>query len=220
MTIPKNSWQVYAVAAAAGVCTGAALCLLGGLSPLAAADRPALALWAVCASLPLGAALGTAEPDAGKAGLRAGAALVAGAMLALVATVGDAGLLWRTASWCGAAALIGATLAGVARAGGVLATLIWLALCGLPFFCGKLGEYSTLAEGYALQVCPWLGFSHDALGGDPLRRTVIYLGQWSSLGDKPAFGLLAAAELWLAALLALAANLLRAGLPKRDAPAL
>jgi hypothetical protein len=66
---------------------------------------------------------------------------------------------------------------------------------------------------YSMQGCPWLGFAQDAIGGDPLRRSVIYLGQWSSLGDQPALGLLTAAELWSMAALSLAASLLRAVAP-------
>lgn len=201
--------------AIAGPVTGAALCLIAGLSPLAAADRPALALFALCLSLPLGVALARPEADVRAAGGRAGAALVAGVLLAMTVSIGDFALLLRTASWCAAGALLGAMLGGLARGTGAAATMAWLVLCGLPFFGGELGAWRALAEDYAMQGCPWLGFSQDAMGGDPLRRSVMYLGQWSSLGDKPAFGLLNAAELWAAAALALAANLLRSGLPRQ-----
>jgi hypothetical protein len=207
---------------ALGLGTAGALIAASGLSPLAAADRPALALFAVCLSLPLGAALGSFASDSQAKnvpdplrlrGNRAIGALLCGALPALFLTGPDPAFFVRTASWCAAGCLLGAALAGLARGVGLLASMGWLSLCGLPFFCDKLGGWSGTAEMYALQGCPWLGFSLDAIGGDPLRRSVIYLGQWSSLGDQPSIGLLTAAELWGAAALALAASLLRAVAP-------
>lgn len=220
----KNSSGPRILVASAALAAAVAICVAvaAQLSPLAAADRPALALMAVCLSLPLGAALGSLAADSPakkgpdplrRQGNLAFAALLCGALLALFLTGPDPAFFARTASWCAAGSLLGAALAGLARGAGLLASMGWLAMCGLPFFCDKLGGWSGTAEIYALQGCPWLGFSLDAIGGDPLRRSVIYLGQWSSLGDQPSMGLLTAAELWGAAALALAASLLRAVAP-------
>lgn len=227
MKNPKTSepraWVVFGTASGVALGAGAILAIAGRLSPLAAADRPALALFAVCLSLPLGAALGrAARPCLGGAvrvaGVYGAAALLAGVLMAVATSGADPALLVRTASWCAAGCLLGASLQGVARGVGIVATLAWLGLCALPFICGSLGSWREVAEGYALQGCPWLGFSQDAFGGDPLRRSVIYLGKWSSLEDKPAFGLLSAAELWVAAALGLAAYLLRTGLARETPP--
>lgn len=214
-----NSSVTFAIKVASGPGAGIALCLLAGLSPLAAADRPALSLLAVCISLPLGAVLaGPAARDTRQAGTDALCALAAGVLLGMVPAVGDPSLAMRCASWCSAGALTGFALGSVSRIAGLAATLGWLLLCGLPFLCGSLGAWVDIAEDWALQGCPWLGFAKDALEPDPLRLPVLYLGRWSSLTDQPALGLLSAAELWFAGLLALAAALLRAGLPANCEP--
>lgn len=209
--------RLWLTAAVLGSVVALFLCFAGGLSPLAAADRPALALFALCAAFPVGAMLGRLETTRRAAGARAAAGLVGGLALALVVSLPDPALAVRTASWCAAAALLGCALAGLGRGLGMAALLAWLGLCGLPFFCGSLGTWRQAAESVALAACPWLGFSADALGGDPLRRQVIYLGQWSSLGDEPATGLLQAWQLWVAAALALVAALVRPALGARPA---
>lgn len=221
MTAKNSGLRVIVPGLVLGAAVALLLCMAGGLSPLAALDRPALALWALCAALPMGAALGRPGLGVHSAGLHCASALAAGVVLATLVTLGDPALWLRAASWCGAAALVGGALATVARGGGMVACVLWLALCALPFFSGKLGSMSEPAKEWALHGCPWLGFAKDALDPDPLRLPVLYLGQWSSLSDQPALGLLSAAELWLAGLLSLAAALLRAGVraPVADAPA-
>lgn len=221
MTAKNSGARVIGWGVALGAVIALLLCLAGGLNPLSAQDRPALALWSLCAALPMGAALGRPGLGARAAGLHCASGLAAGVTLATLVSLGDPALWVRTASWCAAAALIGAALATVARGGGMVACVLWLLLCALPFFSGKLGSMSESAGGWALHGCPWLGFAKDALDPDPLRLPVLYLGQWSSLSDQPALGLLSAAELWLAGLLSLVAALLRAGLraPVADAPA-
>jgi hypothetical protein len=47
----------------------------------------------------------------------------------------------------------------------------------------------------------------DAFGGDPLRRPVLYLGQWTELSGGTGIGTLQPATLWLAAVPAFAALL-------------
>lgn len=213
-TTNNREWKLLLFPAALAAAAAAALIFGAGLSPLAAADRPALALFAVCLCVPLGAAMAQV-PQEGmrRAGTRAMGALLAGTLLALLTTGPDPSLLVRTASWSAAGCLLGAMLAGMMPGAGVLLTLAWLAFCGLPFFCDKLGSFSDAAAMYALQGCPWLGFSQDAFGGDPLRKPVFYLGQWSPLADEPSMGLLTAGQVWVASALALAAALLRAVAP-------
>ena len=220
---PASHARALLLPAALGLGAGAALIAATGLSPLASSDRPALALIALCISLPLGAALrglapfspretGAADqtapakkvPDPFHAAI---AALLAGLLLSMLATAPDPDLFARTASWCAGAALLGQALGSIT--GGAPVTLLWLALCAGPFAAGFMGSWQNAAELYAMQGCPWLGFSQDALGGDPLRKPVLYLGQWSTLSDQPALGLLTAAELWAMAALALAASMLR-----------
>lgn len=209
-------------AALRGVAAGAApallLCLLLGLSPLAAADREALALAAVSISLPLGAAVAWPARGTRQAGNVALAALAAGGTLALLLAFGDPTLLLRLGIWCAAAALLGAAVASMARNQwlGVATAALWLFLCGLPFFCDRMGPLSSRMEDWALQGCPWLGFAQDALDTDPLRRPVMYLGKWSPLSDSPAGELLTAGTLWVAAALAFAALVVRAGLPRPE----
>jgi hypothetical protein len=193
-----------------GVGAGIVVCAATWLSPLAAADRSALALIGVSLSLPLGA-LSATRPS----GLRECApatlrALTAGATFAAILTIAEPALWARALLWCCPAALIGAALAGMHRAAGVVASVLWLILGGLPFFYGSTPLPDSTAETWALSGAPWLGFSQDAFGGDPLRRPVLYMGRWSDLTDKPAAGLLTAGTLWIAAALSLAALMLQA----------
>ncbi len=196
--------------------TAAASLLLAfgaGLQPLAAADRPALALIAVTLSLPLGAFVSGRANSLRDAGERAGASMLAGVLLAACFTLFEPALFLRTAIWCGAGALLGGSLGALHLAAGITAVIGWLLLCGLPFFVEKLPGH--LWRDYALHGCPWLGFSQDAFGGDPLRRSVLYLGHWSELRDEPAFNLLRAHTLWLTGTLTLAAALLHAATTPR-----
>jgi hypothetical protein len=190
---------------AAGLGAGLLMVSAAGLNPLAASDRPALALLAVSISLPLGALLSRRPEsvrDAGGLGL---AAVVAALLLAASVCLFEPALFVRTASWCVAAALLGVSVGSIGRGAGVAATAFWLLLCGLPFFYWKLPVLGATAETWALQGCPWLGFAQDAIGGDPLRRPVLYLGHWSKLSDATGLGMLEASTLWLAAAPAFAA---------------
>jgi hypothetical protein len=187
-----------------GLGAGVLVCLAAWLSPLAATDRPTLALFAVALSLPLGCAI-SREPasarDAGGLGL---AAVIAALGLAAVVSLLEPALFIRTASWCVAAGLIGVCLGAIGRGPGVVATCIWLFLNGLPFFYERMPILESTLEAWALQGCPWLGFSADAFGGDPLRRPVLYLGQWTGLSGSTGMGTLQASTLWLAAVPAFA----------------
>ncbi len=218
---PKTSLTTskqLAVGATYGVGAGIVVCAAAWLSPLAAADRSALALIGVTVSLPLGA-LCAKRP----AGLRECApatlrALAAAGGLATVLTVADPALWARTLLWCFPAAVIGASLAGMHRAAGVVVAMIWLALGGLPFYYESAPIPNATAETWALSGAPWLGFSQDAFGGDPLRQPVIYMGRWTELTDKPAIGLLTAGTLWIAAALSLAAQMLQARFRHKPEP--
>lgn len=203
---------------AAGMAAALLVCALLGLSPFAAADREALALAGVSIALPLGVIVAWPARAARQASNVALAALSAGGTLALGMAFGDVALLLRLAVWCAAAALLGAALAALSRNQwpGLAAAGLWLFLCGLPFFCGRMGPLTSRMEDWALQGCPWLGFAQDALDTDPLRRPVLYLGKWSPLSDSPAGEFLTAGTLWVAAALAYAALLARAGLPRTE----
>lgn len=189
----------------AGLGAGLLVMLAAGLNPLAASDRPALALLAVTLSLPLGALLSRRPSSARDAGGLGLAALVAALLLAACVSLFEPALFVRTASWCVAAALLGVSVGSIGRGAGVAATAFWLLLCGLPFFYWKLPAFTATAETWALQGCPWLGFAQDAVGGDPLRRPVLYLGHWSQLSGATGLGMLEASTLWLAAVPAFAA---------------
>jgi hypothetical protein len=189
-----------AFGAGAGVLT----CVAGWLSPLAAGDRPVLALFAVTLSLPLGCTLARTPGSMRQAGGIGLGAVVASLALAATVSVLEPALFVRTASWCLAAALLGACVASASRAAGVIATCFWLFLCGLPFFYARMPIFPETLELWALQGCPWLGFSADAFGGDPLRRPVIYMGHWTELSGATSLGVLQAQTLWLAAVPALA----------------
>lgn len=184
----------------------AAVIVIAGawLSPLAAGDRPALALLAVTLSVPLGAVAGRASTGLRDAGGIAAGAIVAALVFASVLTVFQPALWLRTGSWCVAGVLIGACLQSTVRGGGLFASSMWLFLCGLPFFYDKLPWYTETFRHWALEGSPWIGFSYDAIGGDPLRRSIIYMGHWTELGDAPVAGALTAGTLWLTALFTLA----------------
>ena len=191
--------RVAVIGVPSGMSVGVLLCVGAWLSPFAASDRPSLALLAVTVSLPLGCMLGR-RPEgtraSGALGLRA---IVAGLALAAVVSLTDPELFLRTASWVVASALIGVGLTATARGLGVVGTTGWLLLCALPFCYDKLPLLQQTAEAWAMQGCPWLGFSQDALGGDPLRHPVIYMGHWSGLSEYTSMSFLQVSTLWLAA---------------------
>ncbi|MCC7507865.1 MAG: hypothetical protein IT464_00650 [Planctomycetes bacterium] len=189
------------------------------LSPLAAIDRAALALIAVTLSMPLGVvAVGPAD-NLRDAVRRALCAMTACAAFVTVLAVAEPALWFRALVWCLPAALIGGSLAALGRVLGVAAAFGWLALCGLPFYFDAMPVLRDTASNWALSGCPWLGFSQDVLGGDPLRRPVLYLGRMSGLSDRPVGDLLGAGTLWLAGALSLATLMARCGVrrPAREA---
>ena len=95
-----------------------------------------------------------------------------------------------------------------------MATAFWLLLCALPFTFDKLPLLQETAEIWAMQGCPWLGFSQDAFGGDPLRRPVLYLGHWTELSNLGSLSLLRVSTLWLAAVPAFAGMILASEISK------
>jgi hypothetical protein len=189
-----------------GLCAALALCLLAGLYPWYEDQHPALALIGLTFSLPLGAVSGaTAKPPrhalarAVFAGLGLGCALAA-----------TSGYFIESTSWFCAAALLGAALSALMpRAGGVGASALWLLLCALPFFYERLAQtpLGGVSFTWASGGCPWLGFARDVFEVDPLRLSVLYLGQWSALSGIQTPEYLAARELWLLAALAMGAVL-------------
>jgi hypothetical protein len=199
-----------------GAGAGVLVCVAAWLSPLAAADRPALALLGVTLSLPLGCVVARRPADTNDARGVGITAVVAALVFSAVLTLPAPGLWLHTAWWCTAAVLLGASIGSTVRGAGVAATCFWLFLNGLPFFYDKLPVLRDTAESWALQGCPWLGFSSDAFGGDPLRRPVLYLGQWTGLSGSTSFSLLRISTLWLAAVPAFAA-LIVACIPARGA---
>ncbi len=207
--------RTLTLALCAGVACALLLITVTGLSPLAAVDRVALALLALCVSLPLGAALSRCATTTRQAADHAAGALLAGATLGLLITGPEPALAMRTVLWCAGACLVGSSLGGITRGASVVVTLTWLGLCALPFVCGAAGSWQPQAEAYALAGCPWLGMSHDVTGVDPLHRSVVYLGQWSAISDRAPDGFASALQLWVAAALALSAYLLRSGMPLR-----
>lgn len=199
-----------------GAGAGVLTCVAAWLSPLAASDRPVLALFAVTISFPLGCAVARRPHTMRQAGGVGLGAVVAALVLAASVSLLEPALFMRTASWCVAAALLGACLAAASSIAGVGATCFWLFLCGLPFFYERPPVFAETWELWALQGCPWLGFSSDAFGGDPLRRPVIYLGQWTELSSSTSLGALQAKTLWLAAVPAFA-SLIVASVGRRRA---
>jgi hypothetical protein len=202
LTTTSTTSSAVATGAVAGAAAGAALCLASWLSPLAAADRPALALLGTLVALPLGAMCSRRADSLAQFRRSAMAALAAAVCAALVLTALEPSLAIRALAWFLPAALLGAAAAATRPAAAVSATLAWLALCGLPFCYDAMPNWVSL-ERWAVSGSPWLGFSHDALGGDPLRRSIIYFGRLSGLTDHPAAGFLSAGTLWIAAALAL-----------------
>lgn len=201
-TISTTS-KAVGIGAAFGAGAALLVCAAAWLSPLAAADRPVLALMAVTLALPLGAAASARGVTTGEGLLRG--AFAAGVFATLLTMFTPA--IWIAALlWCVPAALIGAALAGISRTLAMAAALIWLMLGGLPFFFESVPVFQATFADWAISGCPWLGFSQDAFGGDPLRRGVIYLGQLSGLTDQPAEGFLTAGPLWIAATLAAIAH--------------
>lgn len=199
-----------------GAGAGAATALLASagmwLSPLDPGDRNVLALVAVCMSLPLGVLVAGETRAPHKVAL---AGLCAALSLVTLLAIYEPVLWFRALVWCAAGTLIGGSMGAQHRAMGGAAAVFWLALCGLPFYAGSVPLIGDTAVSWAHGGCPWLGFSQDALGGDPLRRQVIYLGQLSVLTDEPAYGLLSAGTLWLAAALSLAILLARQWVPEK-----
>jgi hypothetical protein len=194
----------------AGVAVGALaavlIALLAWLSPLSAGDRRGLALLAVTASLPVGCIAARLARGWRDALAVSASGLVAGAVLATGLTVFGPSLWWTTLVWCAGAGWLGASVTGLAtRGAGVAVSGLWLFLGGLPFFYDKSPWFEQSLEGWALQGAPWLGFSMDAFGGDPLRMPIIYMGKMSELTSVPAAGVLSAGTLWLAAAFACAA---------------
>lgn len=190
-----------------GLACGVAACAAAWLSPLAASDRPSLALIAVTLSLPLGVVTARTPQNIREASGVGISAVVAALSMATLLTIFEPGLWLRTASWCIAACLIGASVGSTVRVAGLVVTCGWLFLNGLPFFYDRLPVLADSAETWALQGCPWLGFSGDAFGGDPLRRPVLYLGQWTKLTGAGSFSVLRVSTLWLTAVPAFASLL-------------
>ncbi len=193
------------IGALGGAGAAIALCVATGLSPLAAVDRPALALVGLVLVPPMAAMVSRRASSAHDARLLALRAVVAGAVLASLLTLAEPELWIRTIAWYLPLAVTGAAAATCSRGLAVAAVIAWLAMCGLPFFCHAVPFMAATAESWALGATPWIGFSQDALGGDPLRREVIYMGHWSSLADQPATNLLQTARVWVAAILSLGA---------------
>lgn len=214
LSLKTNSTTSKAVGAAAllGVAGGVLVAAATWLSPLAAIDRATLALIAVTLSVPLGVMASGPVDNLRDAVRRALCALAACTAFVTVLALAEPALWFRTLVWCLPAALIGGSLAAFGRAFGVAAAFGWLALCGLPFFFDSMPVLRETAGNWALSGCPWLGFSQDVLGSDPLRRPVMYLGRMSALSDKPVSDLLGAGTLWLAAALTLATLMARCGL--------
>lgn len=167
-------------------------------------DRPVLALLAVTMALPLGIAASARGVTTAEVLLRGTSAAVVFVTLLVVFSFS----LWTTVLlWCLPPALIGAALAGISRGLAVATAVVWLALSGLPFYFESVPLFQASVAGWAISGVPWLGFSQDAFGGDPLRRSVIYLGQLSGLTDQPAEGFLTAGPLWMTAALATVAHI-------------
>jgi len=187
---------------AAGAAAAAALQLTCGLYFWFEDQQQALGLIALTLALPLGAACG----GVGRAGLLRG--LCAGAALALCCVPGG-GFLAQALSWFGAAALLGAALAGMTRKAALPASLGWMLLFALPFFYERLGALGV-GEGAretASIESPWLGFAQHAYAADPLHKTFLYFNQLSALSSAASIDPIDASRFWLAALAASAGAL-------------
>ena len=215
-TSTTSSFRLEAIRGLAfGAGTGTFLCLVGWLSPLAAGDRPALALLAATLSLPLGCLVArhpSSVREAGGIGIRA---VVAALALSIVVSLPEPQLWVRVASWCLASCLLGAAVGSSIRGAGPVATCVWLFLCGLPFFFQHLPVFRETAEEWALHACPWLGFSMDAFGGDPLRRPLIYMGHWTELTGATSLRMLQVSTLWFAAVLTLASLIVSSSIGRK-----
>ncbi|MHC4841269.1 MAG: hypothetical protein ACYTDT_10005 [Planctomycetota bacterium] len=186
-----------------GVACGLLLCLVTGLSPFSSVDRSALVLLAITVALPLGCISRTS----GESLANGQRAAITGLFLALTVSAGDPWLGLLTALWIVPVTLFGAAALGATgqRWVGMPLSAGWILLCGLPF----LYQTSELAGWFALHLNPWLGMSMDVVGGDPLRREVIYMGEKSPLIDAPAQALMGSGVLWLFALSATVALVIR-----------
>jgi hypothetical protein len=202
---PLELARTLAFGAGVGVAAGLLLALASGLSPLSADDRRGLVLLGLTVALPLGCVAARKARHWRGALALAGSGVLCGVALATVVAAFEPALWWTCAVWFSGAALLGAAAAGLAgRGGAVVATGAWFALHSLPFCYHRVPWFTGTLEGWALQGAPWLGFSMDAFGGDPLRMPVLYMGKWSELSSGPAAGVLSPGTLWIAALLACA----------------
>lgn len=186
----------------AGVLCAALIQLACGLYVWLEDQRQALALIALAAALPLGAACG------GNARRQLARAVMAGFGLAM-GTLAGASFFLPAASWFGAAALLGGALGGLSRRLALPASLAWCALCGLPFYYSRLepwGLAGPAREAAALDT-PWLGFAQHVLKEDPLHMSFIYFNQLTGLSSAAAIEPLDASRLWLWALGVMAAAL-------------
>ncbi len=198
-----------------GLAVGVGICLLTGLSPFSKVDRSALVLLAITVALPLGVLVCAQAKSKNEVLANGQRALIAGLVLALTVAAGDPVMALKTAMWTIPAALIGGGLSGAIEAKWVGLPLVagWLLLCGMPF----LYETSPTAEWLTLNGTPWLGMSLDVVGGDPLRREVMYMGEKSPIIDQPVQALMGNGTLWLAALVATVVLVIKARLKSEPA---
>lgn len=219
-TLTTSSFRLEALRGfAAGAGAGVVLCLAAWLSPLSAADRPALALLAVTLSFPLGALVARRPSCARGAGGIGVRAVVAAVGLSVIVSLPDPQLWVRVTSWCLASCILGAAIGSSMRGAAVVASCAWLFLCGLPFFFQDLPAFQDTAEDWALHACPWLGFSMDAFGGDPLRRPLIYMGHWTELTGATSLRMLQVSTLWLAAVPAFASLIVASSIGQKHGQA-
>ncbi|MDC1141560.1 hypothetical protein OAU50_00585 [Planctomycetota bacterium] len=206
-TLTNSTGRVTASGVAWGVGVGLALCLLTGLSPFSQVDRNALALLAITVSVLLGVLTVTTKDIRTNPIANGRRGVIAGLALALVIALGDPMFALTAALWIVPASLIGAaTVTAIGwRWFGVPIVACWILLCGLPF----LYETSEAAGWIALHCNPWLGMSFDVVGGNPLTRDVIYMGEKSRLIDEPAQALMTSASLWLVAFVSTGALAIR-----------
>jgi hypothetical protein len=189
---------------AAGIAAAVALQMITGLYFWFEDQQQALGLIALTLALPLGAACG----GVGRAALLRG--LCAGAGLAL-GCAASGGFLFQACSWFGAAALLGAALAGISRKTALPASLVWMILFALPFFYERLDAFplGSNAREWSAQESPWLGFAQHVFLTDPLHKTFLYFNQLSALSSFTAIDPIDASRLWLLALVAMAGALFR-----------
>lgn len=188
---------------AVGLLCAAALQLACGLYVWFDDQHQALALIALAAALPLGAACG------GSARHELARAVMAGAGLAL-GTLAGASFLGSAASWFCAASLLGGALCGVSRRLALPASLGWCGLCGLPFYYERLRPWGLgeAARSMASTDTPWLGMAQYTLQADPLHMSFIYFNQLTPLSSAAAIEPIDASRLWGWALFGMAAALI------------